>query len=233
MLEVNKIDVFYGKFQALREVSLKVDKGEIVALIGPNGAGKTTTLKTISGILKPSRGSIVFNGNRIDQLPAHKIAKLEIGLVPEGRQLFDKMTVYENLLIGAHTKPKNVAKDTLEWCFQIFPVLKERRNQLAGTMSGGEQQMLAIARTLMLKPVLLLIDEMSLGLMPRLVHDLFKVLGKIREEGITVLIVEQHVRSALELSDRGYLMEQGRVVLEGDSKEMLRSDHIMKVYLGA
>jgi len=232
MLEVDKIDVFYGKFQALREASLKVDKGEIVALIGPNGAGKTTTLKTISGLLRPSRGSIMFNGNRIDQLPPHEIAKLNIGLVPEGRQLFDKMSVYENLLIGAYIRPKNVVKDTLEWCYQIFPVLKERRNQLAGTLSGGEQQMLAIARTLMLKPVLLLIDEMSLGLMPRLAYELFKILEKIRDEGITMLIVEQHIRSALELSDKGYLMEQGRIVLEGNSKEMLRSDYIKKVYLG-
>jgi len=232
MLEVDKIDVFYGKFQALREASLKVDKGEIVALIGPNGAGKTTTLKTISGVLKPSRGSIMFNGNRIDQLPPHEIAKLNIGLVPEGRQLFDKMSVYENLLIGAYIRPKNVVKDTLEWCYQIFPVLKERRNQLAGTLSGGEQQMLAIARTLMLKPVLLLIDEMSLGLMPRLAYELFKILERIRDEGITILIVEQHIRSALELSDKGYLMEQGTIVLEGNSKEMLKSDYIKKVYLG-
>jgi len=232
MLEVDKIDVFYGKFQALRETSLKVDKGEIVALIGPNGAGKTTTLKTISGILRPSKGSIVFNGNRIDQLPPHEIAKLNIGLVPEGRQLFDKMTVYENLLIGAYIRPKNVVKDTLEWCYQIFPVLKDRRNQLAGTMSGGEQQMLAIARTLMLKPVLLLVDEMSLGLMPRLAYELFKVLETIRNEGITILIVEQHIRSALELSDKGYLMEQGTIVLEGNSKEMLRSGYIKEVYLG-
>jgi len=232
MLEVDKIDVFYGKFQALREASLKVDKGEIVALIGPNGAGKTTTLKTISGVLKPSRGSIIFNGNRIDQLPPHEIAKLNIGLVPEGRQLFDKMSVYENLLIGAYVRPKNVVKDTLEWCYQIFPVLKERRNQLAGTLSGGEQQMLAIARTLMLKPVLLLIDEMSLGLMPRLAYELFKILERIRDEGITILIVEQHIRSALELSDKGYLMEQGTIVLEGNSKEMLKSDYIKKVYLG-
>jgi branched-chain amino acid transport system ATP-binding protein len=160
------------------------------------------------------------------------MAKLGIGLVPEGRQLFDKMTVHENLLIGAHRLSKTEAKDTLEWCFQIFPVLKKRRNQLAGTMSGGEQQMLAIARTLMLKPILLLVDEMSLGLMPKLVHELFKVLEKIRDEGITMLIVEQHVRSALELSDRGILMEQGRTVLEGNSKEMLQNDYVKKVYLG-
>jgi branched-chain amino acid transport system ATP-binding protein len=233
MLEINKIDVFYGKFQALREVSLKVGKGEIVALIGPNGAGKTTTLRTISGLLKPSKGSITFNGKEISQLPPHEITKLGIGLVPEGRQLFEKMTVYENLLIGGHIKSKSAIKDSLEWCFQIFPRLQERKNQLAGTLSGGEQQMLAIARTLMLKPTLLLADEISLGIMPILAFELFKILEKIRDEGFTILIVEQHIKTALELSDRGYLMEQGSIVLEGDSNEMLRSNYVKKVYLGA
>lgn len=233
MLEINKINVFYGKFQALREVSLKVGKGEIVALIGPNGAGKTTTLRTISGLLKPSKGSITFNGKEISQLPPHEITKLGIGLVPEGRQLFEKMTVYENLLIGGHIKPKSEIKDSLEWCFQIFPRLQERRDQLAGTLSGGEQQMLAIARTLMLKPALLLADEISLGIMPILAFELFKILEKIRDEGFTILIVEQHIKTALELSDRGYLMEQGSIVLEGDSNEILESDYVKKVYLGA
>lgn len=232
MLEVKEIDVFYGKFQALRGVSLKVNKGEIVALIGPNGAGKTTTLKTISGILKPARGSIVFNGRRIDGLSTHEIAKIGIGLVPEGRQLFEKMTVLENLMIGAYTKPRDITKSTLEWIYQLFPVLKERQNQLAGTLSGGEQQMLAIARTLMLRPSLLLIDEMSLGLMPKLVHELFRMLDKVRDEGITILLVEQYVRSALELSDRGYLMEQGRIVLEGRSADLLKSPYIREAYLG-
>jgi len=232
MLEVSGIDVFYGKFQAVRDVSLKIDKGQVVALIGPNGAGKTTTLRTIVGVLKPSKGSITLNGNRIDRLPPHEIAKHKIGLVPEGRQLFDGMTVYENLLMGAYTRPRDEFLDSLQFCYKIFPILKERRNQLAGTLSGGEQQMLAIARTLMLKPDLLLVDELSLGLMPRLAYDLFKVLEKIRDEGITVLIVEQHIRSALELSDKAYLMEQGTVVLESSSREMLESEHVKKVYLG-
>ena len=232
MLEVKGIDVFYGKFQALREVSLKIDKGDVVALIGPNGAGKTTTLKAITGLLKPSKGSITFNGKRIDELPAHQIAKNEIGLVPEGRQLFDGLTVYENLLMGAFTRPRSMRDDSLEFCFKIFPRLKERKNQLAGTLSGGEQQMLAIARTLMLKPALLLIDELSMGLMPILVAELFKVLETIRDQGMTILLVEQHIRSALELSNKAYLMEQGRIVQEATAKEMLESDHVKSVYLG-
>ncbi|MEM1545587.1 MAG: ABC transporter ATP-binding protein [Candidatus Methanomethylicia archaeon] len=232
MLEVNNINVFYGKFQALRSVSLTVKKGESVALIGPNGAGKTTTLKTISGLLKPVDGSITFNNTRIDKLSPHQIAKLGIGLVPEGRQLFEKLTVYENLLMGAYLKSGSEIRDTLEFVFQLFPRLKERRNQLAGTLSGGEQQMLAVARALMLKPSLLMIDEMSLGLMPKLVSQLFKVVERIKDEGVSILIVEQHVESALKMSDRGYLMEQGRIVLEGTGDEMLKSEYIRKVYLG-
>jgi branched-chain amino acid transport system ATP-binding protein len=232
MLEVNGINVFYGKFQALWGTSLTVKKGEIVALIGPNGAGKTTTLKTISGLIKPSEGAIMFNNTRIDKLPPHQIAKLGIGLVPEGRQLFEKLTVHENLLMGAYLKSKGEVRDTLEFVFQLFPRLKERRNQLAGTLSGGEQQMLAVARALMLRPSLLMIDEMSLGLMPKLVSQLFKVVERIRDEGVSILIVEQHVESVLKMSDRGYLMEQGRIVLEGTGDEMLKSDYIKKVYLG-
>jgi len=232
MLEVNGINVFYGKFQALWGTSLTVKKGEIVALIGPNGAGKTTTLKTISGLIKPSEGAIMFNNTRIDKLPPHQIAKLGIGLVPEGRQLFEKLTVHENLLMGAYLKSKGEVRGTLEFVFQLFPRLKERRNQLAGTLSGGEQQMLAVARALMLRPSLLMIDEMSLGLMPKLVSQLFKVVERIRDEGVSILIVEQHVESVLKMSDRGYLMEQGRIVLEGTGDEMLKSDYIKKVYLG-
>jgi branched-chain amino acid transport system ATP-binding protein len=232
MLEVNGVNVFYGKFQALWGASLTVKKGEIVALIGPNGAGKTTTLKTISGLIKPSEGAIMFNNTRIDKLPPHQIAKLGIGLVPEGRQLFEKLTVHENLLMGAYLKSRGEVRDTLEFVFQLFPRLKERRNQLAGTLSGGEQQMLAVARALMLRPSLLMIDEMSLGLMPKLVSQLFKVVERIRDEGVSILIVEQHVESVLKMSNRGYLMEQGRIVLEGTGDEMLKSDYIKKVYLG-
>jgi len=232
LLEVNGIDVFYGKFQALRGVSMKIDKGQVVSLIGPNGAGKTTTLRAITGQMKPAKGSVTLNGDRIDQLPAHEVAKKGIGMVPEGRQLFDGMTVYENLLMGAYTKPRNMLNDSLQFCFKVFPRLEERRKQLAGTLSGGEQQMLAIARTLMLKPTLLLIDELSLVLMPKLAYELFNVLETIRDQGITILVVEQHIRSALELSDRAYLMEEGRIVQEASAKEMLESEHIKSVYLG-
>ena len=232
LLEVNGIDVFYGKFQALRGVSLKIEKGQVVSLIGPNGAGKTTTLRAITGQMKPSKGSVTMNGDRIDQLPVHEVAKKGIGMVPEGRQLFDGMTVYENLLMGAYTQPRNMLNDSLQFCFKVFPRLQERKKQLAGTLSGGEQQMLAIARTLMLKPTLLLIDELSLGLMPKLAYELFKVLETIRDQGITILVVEQHIRSALELSDRAYLMEEGKIVQESSAKEMLESEHIKSVYLG-
>ena len=232
MLEVGKIDVFYGKFQALWEVSLNVGKREIVALIGPNGAGKTTTLRTITGILKPAQGKITFNGTELSKLPPHKIAKLGVAAVPEGRQLFEKMTVYENLLMGGYLREKKDIEDSLEFVYQLFPRLKERRKQLAGTLSGGEQQMLAIARALMLKPFLLMVDEMSLGLMPKLVVTLFKVIERVREEGISVLMVEQHVESVLRMADRGYLMEQGRVILEGTGEEHLESEHVRKVYLG-
>ena len=232
LLEVNGIDVFYGKFQALRDVSMKIDKGQVVSLIGPNGAGKTTTLRAITGQMKPSKGTITMNGNRIDALPTHQVAKIGIGMVPEGRQLFDGMTVYENLLMGAYTKPKSMLNESLQFCFKVFPRLEERRKQLAGTLSGGEQQMLAIARTLMLKPTLLLIDELSLGLMPKLAYELFQVLQTIRDQGITILVVEQHIRSALELSDKAYLMEQGRIVQESDAKTMLESEHVKSVYLG-
>ncbi len=232
MLKIETIDVFYGKFQALWGLSLHVEKGEIVALVGPNGAGKTTTLRTVAGLLKPARGKIFFNGTEISKLPSHRIAKLGVAMVPEGRQLFEKMTVFENLLMGAYLKNEEEIKDSLEFVYQLFPRLKERKRQLAGTLSGGEQQMLAVARALMLKPSFLMIDEMSLGLMPTLVAELFKVVEKVRDEGITVLMVEQHVESALKMANRGYLMEQGRVVMEGAGNELLESEHVKKAYLG-
>jgi branched-chain amino acid transport system ATP-binding protein len=232
MLEVDKIDVFYGKLHVLKELSLKVNKGEIVALIGSNGAGKSTLLKTICGLLEPQKGSIKFNGEEITSLPPHKRAKLGIGVLLEGGQLFENMTVYENMIMGAYLIPKETAKDTLEWCYRLLPILRERRNQLAGTLSGGERQMVSIARTLMLKPTLLLADEISFGIMPKLIFQLYKILERIRDEGITILMAEQHVRKALELSDRAYLVEQGKIVLEGSPKEMLKSDYVSKVYLG-
>ncbi len=233
MLVVKGINVFYGDLQALWDVSFKVNKGEMVALVGSNGAGKTTTLKTISGLLNPRPGAISFLDKRIDKLPPHKIVELGIAHVPEGRGLFPLMTVIENLKIGAFT-PQAWRKmdETLEWIFQLFPILKERKNQLAGTLSGGEQQMLAIGRGLMSRPKLLMLDEPSLGLAPKIVLSLFKLIEEINKEGVTILLVEQNVRQALELVDRGYVLETGKIVLEGRGKELIENEHVKKAYLG-
>jgi len=233
MLKVNKINVFYGDLHALWDLSFKVEKGEIVVIAGSNGAGKTTTLKTISGLLRPKSGSISFLGQRIDNIPSHHIVEMGISHVPEGRRLFSNLTVMENLKVGAYT-PKAWEKrdDTLEWVFQLFPILKERKDQLAGTLSGGEQQMLAIGRGLMARPRLLMLDEPSLGLAPKIVLSIFKLIKDINEEGVTILLVEQNVRRALELADRGYVIETGRVVLEGEGKELLKSEYVKKAYLG-
>ena len=233
LLKVNKINVFYGDLQALWDVSFEVYEGEKVVIVGANGAGKTTTLKTISGLLRPRSGTIEFMGQRIDRLPAHKIVELGIAHVPEGRRLFPKMTVLENLEMGAYTKrAREKFEDTLEWVFSIFPVLKERKNQIAGTMSGGERQMLAIARGLMSRPKLLMLDEPSLGLAPKLVLKTFEVIQRISEEGVTILLVEQNVRHALELADRGYVLETGRITLSGTGEELLNNDYVKKAYLG-
>jgi len=233
MLEVKRINVYYGDLQALWDVSFEVNKGEIVTIVGSNGAGKTTTLRTISGLLRPKPGEISFMGERIDRLPPHKIVEKGIAHIPEGRRLFPYMTVLENLELGAYTREAREKKDdTLEWVYQLFPKLKERRSQLAGTLSGGEQQMLAIGRALMSRPKLLMSDEPSLGLAPKLVLLVFEMLKKINEEGITILLVEQNVRHALELADRGYVLETGKIVLEGDSRELLANEHVKKAYLG-
>lgn len=233
MLIVDKIDVFYGDLQALWNVSFKVEEGEITVIVGPNGAGKTTTLKTISGILRPMSGSISFLGERIDKMPSHRIVELGISQIPEGRRLFPNMTVLDNLKIGAYTLKAWEKKDeTMEWIFQLFPILKERKNQLAGTLSGGEQQMLAISRGLMSKPKLLMLDEPSLGLAPKLVLSTFNIIKQINKEGITVLLVEQNVRQALELADKGYVLETGRVTLKGEGRELLKNEYIKKAYLG-
>jgi len=233
LLKVNNIDVFYGDLQALWGVSFEVHEGEKVVIVGANGAGKTTTLKTISGLLRPRSGTIEFKGQRIDKLPPHKIVELGIAHVPEGRRIFPKMTVLENLEMGAYIKrAREKFDDTLEWVFSIFPRLKERKNQIAGTMSGGERQMLAIARGLMSRPDLLMLDEPSLGLAPKLVMKTFEVIKRIGEEGVTILLVEQNVRHALELADRGYVLETGRITLSGTSEELLSNDYVKKAYLG-
>ena len=233
MLRVEGLNVFYGEMQALWDVSFKVNGGEIVTIIGPNGAGKTTTLRTISGIIRPKTGAIYFLDKRIDKLPTHKIVAMGISHVPEGRHIFPYMTVLENLELGACTKEAyERRRDSLEYVFSLFPVLKDRARQLAGTLSGGEQQMLAIGRALMSRPKLLMLDEPSLGLSPKIALTVFDMIEKINDEGTTILLVEQNVHHALEIADRGYVLETGRVVLEGSSSELLNNKHIKRAYLG-
>ena len=233
MLEINSLNVFYGDLQVLWDISLKVDKGEIATLIGPNGAGKTTLCKTIIGVLPPKKGSITFMGKRIDKLSTPDIIRLGITIVPEGRRLFGNMTVMENLELGAYaSETRKKIDDALEWVFNLFPVLRERQNQLAGCLSGGEQQMLAIARGLMSKPKFLILDEPSLGLAPKIVTKVYEVIERIRDEGVTVLLVEQYAGHALENSDKGFVLENGRIVIEGPSEKLLKDERVRKAYLG-
>jgi len=233
MLKVEHIDVSYGDLQVLWEISFEVNEGEIVALVGANGAGKSTTLKTVSGLLRPNNGSIRFLDQRLDQIPAHKIIEHGIAQVPEGRRLFPEMSVRENLIMGA-LSPRAKAKrnETMEWVFGLFPRLRERHKQLAGTLSGGEQQMCAVGRGLMALPRLIMFDEPSLGLAPILVADIFKIIGRIQQEGVTVLIVEQNTKHTLEICTRGYVLENGRVVLSGTGQELLNNEHVRQAYLG-
>jgi branched-chain amino acid transport system ATP-binding protein len=233
MLEVRDINTFYGKVQALWGVSLRVDEGEIVTLVGANGAGKTTLLNTLSGSLRPASGHATFLDKKIDGLPPHVIAELGIAHIPEGGKLFPDMSVHENLEMGAY--PYHAWKrreETLKQVYEIFPTLKEREGQLARTLSGGEKQMLAMGRGLMSKPRLCLFDEPSYGLAPILLLELFRVIKSLREQGLTVLLIEQNVRHALEIADRGYVIENGRIVSGGKSGELLQIDHIKKAYLG-
>ncbi len=233
LLELQKINAGYGDLQVLWDVNLSVDKGEIVSLLGSNGAGKTTTLRVISGLLKPFSGKVAFNGRDITKLPSNKRVEIGLALVPEGRQLFPEMTVLDNLEMGAYTKrARDKFHETLEWVFSLFPKLKERRAQLAGTMSGGEQQMLAIARGLMSRPEVLMMDEPSMGLAPKLVLEIFGTIKKLREEGVTILLVEQNAKAALDVSDRAYILETGRIVLHGPAQELLGMDEVRKAYLG-
>jgi len=233
VLQVSNLDVFYGKSQALRDVSLRVDEKEIVALVGTNGAGKTTLLNTISGLLRPASGSVEFLGKRIDRLVPHKIMKLGICQIPEGRKLFTDMTVRENLEMGAYTSEAwKRRKETLEQVYQVFPVLKERAGQSAKKLSGGEGQMVAIGRGLMSNPRLCMFDEPSYGLAPRLLSEVLEVIKRLREEGITVFLVEQNVRQTLETADRVYVLENGQIVLEGKGKDLLQDELVKKAYLG-
>jgi len=233
MLEVSNLDVFYGKSQALRDASLKINEGEIVALVGTNGAGKTTLLNTLSGLLRPTSGSVEFLGNRIDRLAPHKIMKLGICQIPEGRKLFSDMTVGENLEMGAYNSEAwKRRRETLEQVYQIFPVLKERRKQSAKKLSGGERQMVAIGRGLMSNPRLCMFDEPSYGLAPNLFSEVLEVIKRLREQGITIFLVEQNVRQTLQTADRAYVLENGHIVLEGKGKDLLQDDLVKKAYLG-
>ncbi len=233
MLQVKELHAGYGKVRVLWGISLEVRRGEIVSLLGPNGAGKTTTLKAIMGLVKPASGDIVFDGKRINGLPPHRVARLGISSVPEGRELFPHMTVYENLMMGADLLPKNYdVQQILEEVYSLFPILKERKNQQAGTLSGGQQQMLAIGRALMSKPRLLVLDEPSTGLAPNIVAQIFRVLEQLREEELTMLLVEQNALMALEVSDRAYLLETGRIAAEGKREELMADERIRATYLG-
>ncbi|MBW1793843.1 MAG: ABC transporter ATP-binding protein [Deltaproteobacteria bacterium] len=233
MLQVSNINSFYRKIQALWGVSLRIDEKELVALIGANGAGKTTLLKTISGLLHPASGSVQFLDMRIDQMPAHSIVELGVSHVSEGRRLFQDMTVRENLDMGAYThKAWNKKEETLERVHQIFPILKVRSRQLARTLSGGEQQMLAMGRGLMSRPRLCMFDELSYGLAPILAKEVFKIVKTLREQDIAILLVEQNVRHALEIADRAYVLENGRIVLEGESRGLSENELIKQAYLG-
>ena len=233
MLKVNEVNAFYGDLQALWGVSLQVNDGELVALVGPNGAGKTTTLKVITGLLNFSSGEIKFNDHDLNKKPAHKIVELGISQVPEGGRVFTGLSVLENLELGAFVSDARKHKDqTLKWVFEIFPRLEERKNQQAGTLSGGERQMLAIGRALMSKPNLLMLDEPSFGLAPILVQQMFEMIGEINKQGVTVLLVEQNVRAALELAQRAYVLENGRIVGEGKGDALLSFESIRSAYLG-
>jgi branched-chain amino acid transport system ATP-binding protein len=233
MLSIKGVDAYYGHLQALWDVSLEVNEGELVALVGPNGAGKTTTLRVITGLLKPASGSVHFNDQCLDREEAHNIVGLGISQVPEGGRIFAGMSVLENLELGAFlSKARAVKDESLKWVYEIFPVLEERKEQRAGTLSGGERQMLAIGRALMSQPKLLLLDEPSFGLAPILVEHIFVMITEINRQGVTVLLVEQNIRAALELADRAYVIENGRVVGQGVHEDLLSFECVRSAYLG-
>ena len=233
LLEVQDIQVYYGMIQALKGVSFSVNEGEVIALIGANGAGKTTTLHTVTGLLRAKSGHIIYDGQDITKVPPHKIVTMGMAHVPEGRRVFAELSVYENLKLGAYTrKDKKEIEETLARVYKSFPRLEERKNQLAGTLSGGEQQMLAMGRALMSKPKIILMDEPSMGLSPILVEEIFHIIREISASGTTVLLVEQNAKKALAIADRAYVLETGNIVLSGDAKEMMNNDSIKKAYLG-
>ena len=233
MLTIDKIHVNYGSFQALDGVSLQVNEGEVVALLGSNGAGKTTTINTASGLLRPLAGSVTFNGEDLSKYKLHEISSLGLVQVPEGRKLFPNMTIHENLLVGSFAKVARAKRqENLDRCYEMFPKLKERQKQLAGSLSGGERQMVAIARALMQCPKLLMLDEPSLGLAPVVVQQVFEIIQQINQMGMTILLVEQNVQASLEIADRAYVIETGKNVMEGTAKELLADDSLRAAYLG-
>jgi branched-chain amino acid transport system ATP-binding protein len=232
LLDVKDIHVFYGNIEAVKGMSFHVDRGEIVCLIGANGAGKTTTLRTVSGLLRPAEGAIFYDDQRIDLLPAHEIVGLGVAQSPEGRRIFPRMSVRENLDMGAFTRKDAEQRQDLERILELFPILKERARQAAGTLSGGEQQMLAIGRALMTKPKLLLLDEPSMGLAPIVVERIFQTIREISQQGVTILLVEQNAAQALGLANRGYVIETGRIVLEDEARALLANERVRKAYLG-
>ncbi|MGN0268288.1 MAG: ABC transporter ATP-binding protein [Lachnospiraceae bacterium] len=233
MLEIRDIQVYYGMIQAIKGISLDVNEGEVIALIGANGAGKTTTLHTITGLLKPKAGSIMFEGKDITKVPAHKIVSMGMAHVPEGRRVFSQLSVLQNLKLGAYTRnDKKEIEESLANVYKRFPRLEERKNQMAGTLSGGEQQMLAMGRALMSKPKIILMDEPSMGLSPIFVNEIFSIIKDVSADGVTVLLVEQNAKKALSIADRAYVLETGTITLEGDAKELLNNDSIKKAYLG-
>ncbi len=233
MLEIKDLEVYYGVIKAIKGVSFEVNEGEVIALIGANGAGKTTILHTITGLLEAKKGSVLFDGKDITRVPAHKIVSMGMAHVPEGRRVFANLSVLQNLKMGAYTrKDKNEIEDTLQTVYKRFPRLEERQNQLAGTLSGGEQQMLAMGRALMSHPRIILMDEPSMGLSPILVNEIFDIIKKVSSSGTTVLLVEQNAKKALSISNRAYVLGTGNIVLEGKAEDLLNNDSIKKAYLG-
>ena len=233
LLEIKDLSVYYGVIQALKGISFHVDKGEVVALIGANGAGKTTTLHTLSGLIQAGKGSITYKGQELTKLPGHKIVNLGMAQVPEGRRVFAQMTVLQNLKMGAYSRrDKAELEETLEKVYKRFPRLQERKNQLAGTLSGGEQQMLAMGRALMSHPDIILMDEPSMGLSPIFVNEIFSIIEDVNKDGVTVLLVEQNAKKALSIANRAYVLETGSIVKEGDAKELMNDESIKKAYLG-
>ena len=233
MLEVKDLQVYYGMIQAIKGISFEVNQGEVIALIGANGAGKTTILHTVSGLIAPKKGSVIFEGQDITKIPAHKIVSMGMAHVPEGRRVFAQLSVYDNLKMGAYTRTdKNEIEESLEMVYKRFPRLEERKNQMAGTLSGGEQQMLAMGRALMSKPKIILMDEPSMGLSPIFVNEIFDIIQEVSASGTTVLLVEQNAKKALSIADRAYVLETGTIALKGDAKELMNDDSIKKAYLG-